>query len=243
MKKITLFLILMLVALVYATAQKSVALHSNGTTTIFGGDSPLIEAYDAAITGDTLYVSGGNFTAPTIIDKGLVIIGAGYDTDSTAVTGKTYIYSSTINAGRIEIGSNASNLYLEGMQFQGGLQKNDPNVTGFTLIRLKIADIYFTNTGSIPTNASIMQCDISGNLNIQGVTYSAISNSILRGVIQNSDSNLFKNNVITVSNGFGTLQNCDVNSFTNNIFTSENLISDGNSSYNNFQYNIFAHAT
>ncbi|WNH13621.1 hypothetical protein [Thalassobellus suaedae] len=241
MKREFLLSIFLLFVVVYSTAQKSVALHSDGTTTIFGGDAPLIDAYDASITGDTLYVSGGNFVAPTTIDKGLVIIGAGYDTDSTAVTGKTYIYSSTINSGRIVIGSNASNLYMEGMQFQGGLVKSDADINGFTLIRLKIANLYFTNTGIVPTNASVIQCDILGDFHIQGVTYSVISNCILRGRILESNSNVFKNNVITYESGFGTLSNCDANTFMNNIFTTTNLLSDGNCSYNNFQYNIFAH--
>jgi len=243
MKRELLLSLILLFAIVYATAQKSVALHSNGTTTIFGGDTPLTEAYNAAVTGDTLYISGGNFVPPNIIDKGLVIIGAGFDTDSTAVTGKTYIYSSNVNYGRIEIGSNASNLYLEGMQLQGGLYKSDPDITGITLIRLKMADISFVNTGTAPTNASIIQCDIAGDISIQGVTYSVISNCILKGRILNSDSNVFKNNVITRSDGFGTLQNCDANTFTNNIFTTTSLLSDGNCSYNNFQYNIFANAS
>ena len=114
MKKITLFLIFLLVAISYTTAQKSVALHSNGTTTIFGGDTPLTEAYDASLTGDTLYISGGNFTMPSTIDKGLVIIGAGYHQEATAATQKTYI----INSQNITLGNNASNLYLEGMEFK-----------------------------------------------------------------------------------------------------------------------------
>ncbi len=244
MRKDFLFLVVLLFAVViYSTAQKSVALHSNGTTTIFGGNTPLTEAYDAAVTGDTLYVSGGNFVAPTTIDKGLVIIGAGYDIDSTAVTGRTYIYSSTINSGRIIIGSNASNLYMEGMEFQGGLAKTDPDVTGFTLIRLKIADLSFTNTGAIPTNASIIQCYVAGSFYIQGVTNSIISSCVLRDRILNSDTNVFKNNVMTVSNGFGTLANCDANVFMNNVFTSNNLVSDGNCSFNNFQYNVFTQSS
>ncbi|MEL0455545.1 hypothetical protein WJN01_04860 [Flavobacteriaceae bacterium SZ-1-7] len=242
-REFLLSIVLLFVVVGYSTAQKSVALHSNGTTTIFGGDTPLTEAYDAAATGDTLYVSGGNFVSPTTIDKGLVIIGAGFDTDSTAVTGKTYIYSSAVNSGRIEIGSNASNLYMEGIHFQGGLFKTDAAITGFTLIRVKLNDLIFSNTGVIPTNASIIQCDIANDVNITGVTYSVISNCILRGKILNSNSNVFKNNVITRSDGFGSLQNCDSNTFTNNIFTAIHLLSDGACSYNNFQYNIFSQAS
>lgn len=243
MEKITLLFIFLVVVFTSATAQKTVALHSNGAITVFGGNSPLTEAYTASVTGDTLYVSGGIFAAPDTINKGLVIIGAGYDTDSTAVTGKTFITSSTINSGRIVLGSNASNLYMEGMQFQGGLVKTDPDITGFTLIRLKIAELVFSNAGIIPTNASIIQCYI-GNLTIEGVTNSVISNCILRGAIIYSNTNIFKNNVITYGSGFGILRTCNANTFMNNIFsTTNNVVSDGNCSYNNFQYNIFAHLT
>lgn len=241
MKKITLFLILLFVAISYSAAQKSVALHSNGTTTIFGGDTPLVEAYDASITGDTLYVSGGNFTMPGTIDKGLVIIGAGYHPEFTAATQKTYI----MNTGNIILGSNASDLYMEGMEFNSGLSKSSVVVMDFTLIRCKINGSLSFLTGSTgdPTNATIAQCNISGNVSLQGVTYSLISNCILSDRILYSKNNVFKNNVITNESGFGVLADCDINSFINNIFTTSNLISDGNCSYNTFQYNIFVSLT
>lgn len=98
----------MVVAVYNMTAQKSVALHRNGTETIFYGDSPLTEAYAASQAGDTLYISGGSFAFPTTLDKGLIIIGAGYHPDSTSVTQRTYL----TYVGNIIIGDSASNLYM-----------------------------------------------------------------------------------------------------------------------------------
>lgn len=241
MKKITLFLILLVVAVAYTTAQKSVALHSNGTTTIFGGDTPLTEAYDASITGDTLYVSGGNFTPPLTIDKGLVIIGAGYHPESTAATQKTYL----VYSNNITLGDNASNLYMEGMEFQGGLTKSIGAITDFTLIRCKInGSIAFQGAGG-PTNATIVQCDVGGDMQLQGVTYSLISNCILRGRITYSDNNIVKNNIFLYVNGTSSpMYLCNSNTFYNNIFTTNHgPITSSQGSNNNFQYNIFTTTT
>ena len=239
MKKITLFLIFFLFAVVYSTAQKSVALHSNGTTTIFGGDSPLIDAYDASITGDTLYVSGGNFTMPTTIDKGLVIIGAGYHPESTAATQKTYI----MNTSNISFGDNASNLYIEGMEFYSGLTKSNAVMTNFTLIRCKInGQIIFSGSGD-PTYATIVQCDINGHIQLQGVTYSLISNCIIRSQLNYSSNNTVENNIFLYAISSTLLNHCHSNMFWNNIFSSPQGSIAYSSSNNNFQYNIFTGAT
>lgn len=241
MKREYLLSILLLFAVVYSTAQKSVALHSNGTTTIFGGDTPLTEAYDAAVTGDTLYVSGGNFVSPTTIDKGLVIIGAGYDTDSTAVTGKTYIMS----ASSIVLGDNCTNLYLEGMEFPRGFLKSTEQATNITIIRCKIGtgiDFQGLSSGGAPTNSAIIQCDINGTLSLKGFTYSVISNCIIRGKITNSYNNIFKNNVIL----YGSYNNHPIiyfyyNTVNNNIFSTDTgpCYYNYTCQYNNFQKNVF----
>ena len=241
MKKTTLFFIFLIVAVTYSTAQKSVALNSNGTTTIFGGDTPLVDAYDASITGDTLYVSGGNFTPPTNIDKGLVIIGAGYHPEFTAATQKTYL----VYSNNITLGNNASNLYMEGMEFQGGLTKSTGVITDFTLIRCKInGSIIFAGTGD-PTNATIVQCDISGTIQIQGVTYSLISNCILRGRLDHSINNIVKNNIFLYVNSTNSpTYLCNSNTFYNNIFTTVyGPITTSQGTNNNFQYNIFTATT
>lgn len=226
------------IAVSSTSAQKSVALHSNGTTTVFYGDSPLTEAYNASLSGDTLYVSGGSFAAPDTINKGLVIIGAGYSIDSTTATQRTYLMYS----GDITIGDNASNLYLEGMEFQGGLHKLSAIATNLTIIRCKInGGLDFKGSGS-PTNSAILQCNITGSLVLQGFTYSIISNCILSGNINSSNNNIFQNNVIL----YGYYNNPPIssgnyNTFKNNIFSTDQGPCYYNNfcRYNNFQRNVF----
>lgn len=238
MKKLVILFVFSVVAVLNSTAQKSVALHSNGTTIIFYGDTPLTEAYNASQSGDTLYVSGGSFAAPATIDKGLVIIGAGYSTDSTAATQKTYLMYS----GNITIGDNASNLYLEGMEFQGGLEKPSALAANLTIIRCKInGGLDFLGSGS-PTNSAIMQCDIIQGIKLEGFTYSIISNCIIRSTITYSRNNIFKNNVILY--GYYNnppIVNCHYNTFINNILSTDSgpCYYNNTCTYNNFQRNIF----
>lgn len=235
MKKITLFLIIMFVAVAFSTAQKSVALHSNGTTTIFGGDTPLTQAYTAAITGDTLYVSGGTFSLPVAFNKGLVIIGAGYHPEYTDTTQKTYIY----NPGGITLGHDASNTYLEGLEFSHSLGVSTGVITNFTIIRCKFNAALSCTGPSIPTYATITQCDISGVLQLNGVANSLISNCIIRNRLTYSSNNTIKNNIFTMVSGSVVLDYSDTNIFWNNIFSYNGGAIISNSTNNNFQYNIF----
>lgn len=243
MKKITLFLIFFVFVAYSVTAQKSVALHRNGTTTIFSGDTPLTDAYEASVTGDTLYVSGGNFAAPDTIDKGLIIFGAGYGVDSTAATQKTYLmYSDSLI-----LGENTSNLYLEGLEFQGGLYRiTQVAMINFTLIRCKFnSEVHFEGipTDGAQSNASIIQCDFGAQLQLHGITYSVISNCILRGPLVYSANNVIKNNSIL----FGyrndlPIVNCSSNTFQNNILSGSDYGPCKGCSLNNFQYNVIRSA-
>ena len=49
-------------------AQRVVALHSSSGVTVFSSISPFIDAYNAAQAGDTLYLPGGAFAAPSLIE-------------------------------------------------------------------------------------------------------------------------------------------------------------------------------
>lgn len=57
--------------------QTVIALHSIDATMIFSGFAAFSDAYDAAETGDKLYLPGGGFTALTSA-KGSIIMGAGF---------------------------------------------------------------------------------------------------------------------------------------------------------------------
>lgn len=117
MKKNNFHLVILIVILnLSLNAQKKVALHHAGTTQIFGGIQPLTDAYNAAQSGDTIYVPGGLYTIPTIA-KRIALIGTGYFTDSTNATGRTQINGLTIDIG-------ADKSYISGLYITGNIQMN-----------------------------------------------------------------------------------------------------------------------
>ncbi len=248
MKKMLLLHVILAVSVSISTAQKLVVLESNGTTTVFGGLNPFIDAYAAAASGDTLYLSGGNFNAPGTIDKGLVIIGAGYSPAHTTVTQKTYIMS----ASRIKLGDNCTNLYLEGMEFQQGLEKLSEVATNITIVRCKLTTGLEFNgiiSDQKPTSSAIYECDINGSMYLKGFTYSVISNCIIRCQINYSRNNIFRNNVILfgfydAGTYYYTILSSSYNTFNNNIFSTYvgpcgTPEYTSPSTFNNFRQNIF----
>ncbi len=117
MKKLKLAIIaISLTNSLFVFAQKKVALHHNGTTQIFAGIQPLTDAYNAAQSGDTIYVPGGLYSIPTI-DKRIALIGTGYFTDSTNATGRTQINGLTIDIG-------ADKSYISGLYVVGNILMN-----------------------------------------------------------------------------------------------------------------------
>jgi hypothetical protein len=123
MKKNNFHLVILIVILnLSLNAQKKVALHHAGTTQIFGGIQPLTDAYNAAQSGDTIYVPGGLYTIPTIA-KRIALIGTGYFTDSTNATGRTQINGLTIDIGADK--SYISGLYIVGNIFMNGQAQID----------------------------------------------------------------------------------------------------------------------
>ncbi|WP_372756461.1 hypothetical protein [Mariniflexile sp.] len=239
-KQLSLFSMLVVFSLL-TFAQQRVALHSNGTTTIFSSETPLIEAYNAAITGDTLYVSGGSFVMPTL-NKGLVIIGAGFYPEYTEATLPTVITND------FYIREDADNLYLEGLQIQNLFKYRNVNTDNFTLIRCmilgRIDSSVYTSSGSVNSvNASIIQCLVTGDINMYGFVNSNIINSILDNRITGSNSNVILNNIFLYSfvGNNAPLYDSDNNTVENNIFHTSGYITY-NSVGNIFRNNIFTQA-
>ncbi|MFW5805405.1 MAG: hypothetical protein ACOCVX_02645, partial [Bacteroidales bacterium] len=69
MKK-TMFIAFMMCICALLNAQSVIVLHSTDTTAVFTGNTAFDDAYSLAETGDTLYLSGGGFTAPSEFEKG-----------------------------------------------------------------------------------------------------------------------------------------------------------------------------
>lgn len=71
MKKNLLVLSMLILLVISSNAQRVVALHSATGVTLFTGVNPFVDAYTAAQPGDTIYLSGGSFANPPLMDKRL----------------------------------------------------------------------------------------------------------------------------------------------------------------------------
>ncbi len=239
---------LIIIVLLFGTgvlfAQQKVALHSNGTTTIFAGANPFTDAYNTAVDGDTLYLPGGTIPYPSPIDKGLVIIGAGHYPDSTLATGKTIL------TGNLGVSQNADKLWLEGIVVTGDISfVSNHKIDSVTITHCKFVNIVYAGNGGTPcVDNNIFENVITGGVNFGNATSSMLSNNIIGGqisfasnigisnniLLNNPSTTAFysatfrsvnvcfiSNNVVFRNHGGGSNVNfdCNLNTFSNNIFT------------------------
>lgn len=223
-------------------AQHKVALHSNATTTIFGGANSFIDAYNASITGDTIYLPGGSFTVPASFKKGVAIIGAGFHPDSTLAT------LPTVLNGDINIDTGADGISFEGLLINNSVHKNfSIIVNNITITRCRVNGLFDLGRNGIPSvNSSqlvIIQSVLIGNVDLEGMQNVLISNSIIQNQILNSLSNTFKNNsYLKLTTSANIFISCINNVISNSVFNTASIgITVGTG--NIFQNNIFASAT
>lgn len=168
MKSKRLFLTALVAILTVTTtfAQSPITtLQHNGETTVYYGVSSFSDALDAAVDYDTLYLSAGYFTAPTIA-KGVTVIGSGHFPDETDSTGaliqkRTYITSEiTINAG-------ADSLHLEGLYINGDIEySSSSSIDYVTIIRCRTSSINFNSSSETAAKNynTITECFVTGNI-------------------------------------------------------------------------------
>jgi len=174
-------------------AQQKVALHHIGTTTIFSGSNPLIDAYTAAVANDTIYLPGGTFVPPTNFDKKIIVFGAGHYQTATVATGKTFIN------GNVILKENADNFYLEGVEVNGDFTfSNNEAVNQVVVKRCKInGALNVVGNLSFPsTNFGLFGSVIIGNIDLANAQNVLVSNSIIQGRVLNSIGNAFNNNIM-----------------------------------------------
>lgn len=220
-------------------AQKRVTLQSNGITTIYTGNQPYIDAYNDAVSGDTIYLPGGQLASPTTYDKRLTIYGAGLRADTSVVTEKTQILAFTLLAG-------ADNFHLEGVQVNGSitLQSNTKiDSTIFKRIRVT-ANIIVSGTNQDCEGFRIQESIIQGTVNLQNTTSPEITNNILN-FVSNIENGYLANNILinTANSSTRILSNVNQslieNNYIANFFISSYFISNcSNNSFNNNAFNI-----
>jgi len=203
-------------------AQKVVALHSptNGTQ-YFNESGAFVEAYEAAVVGDTIYLPGGTHTPPSVFDKQLTIFGAGHHPEGTTATFKTTI------SGQVIIGENADGFHLEGV-----------NIT---------SDLYLGSPGTdMSVNDVVIKRCKWGNLRVPGSTNTSYNNAFVENIFtsiydgSNLRSSSFFNNIIVSGNRNASLTDLYL---SNNVFLYEDISGYiyGGFTFNNcvLQNNIF----
>jgi len=192
MKQKWIFVLLATLFVVTINAQRLVALHGASGTQFFDGTHSFEDACNAAVSGDTLYLSGGTMAGNFPIQKKLFIYGAGHYPNATTATDPTKV------DGYIQLDDGASGSKIEGVNFLGHLKfKNNGSVNNVTIKRCKI-DGYVWATGT-----STNHCQ--NNVFIENVITRLYSVKNLR----NSD---FFNNIILRADDLESLN------FINNIF-------------------------
>jgi hypothetical protein len=218
MKKFT-FIPFLIACALFVNAQK-VALHGSSGVQHFTGTSAFVSAYDGSVSGDTIYLPGGGFTAPADIDKMLLVFGAGHYPDSTQATAKTFIN------GSITLSENADGFRLEGADINGSIVLDNNEAVDNVIIKYCKILNDLNVQGSLTTNPShnltIINCVFSGSyFNLSNAQNAGVFNSVIQGRIQYSEGNLFENNILMYSYG-GSMSYYTVsghnNTCNNNIF-------------------------
>jgi hypothetical protein len=213
MKKVIFSFVFISLAIV-VFAQQKVALNRNGTTEIYGGSNPFNDAYLAASSGDTIYLPGGNLPFPATIDKKLVIIGAGHYPSVTVATNRTVLN------GNLNIGENADNLHLEGIDISGGITfTNNHKVDGVVIKRCRTYSIGYSGNGSTPClNNTIRECVINSTIDFSNAKSLLFSNNIVGSAVSSGSELGISNNIFLYSgNQYYIFSNIDNSSISNNI--------------------------
>ena len=190
MKRLVL-LFIFISSIVAANAQTAVLEHE-GASSVYTGYNALVDAYNAAEDNDKIYLSGGTFVAVTFA-KPLAIYGAGYHPEATTVNGKTYF-----NTG-IQIDDSATGFKLEGVEMNGNLTVK---AEGAVVKACKIGNCYLSGSNVSLINNVISGATVcSGNASnhmisnnimmagIEGISYSTISNNVIRGIVGSYNAN------------------------------------------------------
>jgi hypothetical protein len=241
----TLFSTLILLITSHMLSAQLVALHSaSGVTHYSSGFNGFEDAYNAATNGDTIYLPGGAFDAPQYMNKQLFVYGAGYDTDSTQVTGITII-----NGDLFFYSSAASGSHYEGILFNNNIERyytRDVDNITFVYCHVK-GGIDLSNGGSASDFCSgftMMRCIVEGTIDLDNATNASFFNSLIEGEVDYGydGGHLFENNVFFASTTSSTSpfiiqgQSCILR---NNIFIGPNntgvhgSVLGTNQSYNN----------
>lgn len=196
------FLILLVFSFINLTfAQKRVALQSNGTTTIYNGSQPYIDAYTDAVSGDTIYLPGGQLNSPTIINKSITVYGAGHHPNNTPVKAVT-----TVSGFQLQAGADSS--HFQGLNVNGVITFS-ANIEKVKLKRNAMTGLNLTGTTSgFCDDALIEENVITGAVNLLRARNIVFRNNIVKAntwnLLRNVQNNAWISNNIIIGRGYMT---------------------------------------
>lgn len=216
-------LFILCMAVVWATtmmAQKIAVVSPSGETTLF---KTLTEAADSAETGSVIYLPGGSFSVSNyfVIHKKLTIIGIGHKARNDNPDCRTII-SGTIYFGGESDGSALMGCYVTGQVYVGQNGTGSDICVNDVMIKYNnIAYIHVTNSRSgVVINQNIARIVIAGNLTVSKASGVCVTNNIVKGVNNFSNSFISNNLIFGVSHnssGYPGVDDCSDCSITDNI--------------------------
>lgn len=198
-----------------AKSQGNVILHSGGTSTLFFGYYGFYDAYGASKSGDTIYLSGGEYAISGTISRKLTIIGAGYHPDSTKAT------RTTILDGSVVLANGSSGTWLEGLYVTSSIYVNSYDTAhNIRVHRCFAGSLIQTEQrgGLINYNFTITECNFLIFNGGNSVSNLYIGNSIIRSAMYNINKPALIENNYFVTGAYSTLiYNLQWVTFRNNI--------------------------
>lgn len=212
------------------TSQSVACIQNGGSTFDYSGNIHTI--IGNATSGDTIILPGATYatTSTVIIDKPLVIIGAGYYPDSTGATGQTVIDFNAPFIG-FAIHTGADDFEMHGVEIQGttriGTSPNGSttNVDNILFNRCYLGDVdlgvsVLGTPFSGATNVKFRECIID-HISAFGIAGGCtVDNCIITDDISGASGNFnITNSVLLIPSNFTSGSQNDNITYTNNIVT------------------------
>lgn len=171
MKKLLLLLALVAIAVsAYAQNELQCATLQHGDDmTVYNGTDGFARAYAAAVDGDVITLSAGDFSMPanSYIYKAISIYGSGFEDNEETSTGVTKLSKMIIAMYSNYNSQELTGLHLEGLYINGDLNIQGSNnviekLKDFTLKKCYVAGTIYNSIDTIES-AVVDQCVIMGN--------------------------------------------------------------------------------
>lgn len=230
-------LFLLIVATSLATmsfAQSSVLamLNHEGKISTFYGVQAWKNAHEAAVNGDVITLSSGNFVSVDIT-KAITVRGAGMGIDTTGIAEPTIISGDfTINIENAD----SCRLIMEGIYSNHMIYY--ANVVNPLFLKCRLKNVmYYNNITPVLKDASFIHCRIADRFSLRSNCSASCVNSVIQdpSFSGSTTSNFEFINCVIAFNGNGSLVSITSSSFKNCILKTGNTsdyVSDKSTAYN-----------